>query len=468
MRSYRILLVLTLLAGTQARADLVISNRPTQGMSCSGGVCEQVSKRAVLNAGDLAGMLADGDVTVEGQGPRPNIVLDAPLSWTSASALTLNSQNHIVFNSPLVVAGPGGLNLIGVLEYSAKGHVELWDKTSALTIDQEPYVLAFSFGDLVHLAKTAQYIALAKSVRAPKKTFPSSPIPSFGSDFGWFGMIDGLGNAISHLTIDDETTSDPVGLVGTLHSGSFVSHIVLSDVSVRGSGVEKITGSLIGENMGGVYGASATGTVTASGSASYAGGLVGRNETGTVIRSHAGVDVSVDGTAFVEGGLVGFSASDIEFSYATGAVHGADDTTMGGLVGINDEFVRYCYATGAVSGGDAAIAGGLVGGNGTDDPTFAFISDSYATGAASGGPHAFIGGVIGSDAAETPNDHDYWDLDLSGVNAGAGNRAHDPGLKGLTTAEFQSGLPRGLSKSIWAEAPDVNGGFPYLRDQPPF
>src|SRR5262249_21197243 len=158
--------------------------RPTQGMSCSGGVCQQVSAKAVLNAGELAGMLASGDVTVEAEGTRPNIVLNVALGWTSANTLTLNALNDLGFNKPLLVSGPGGLTLVGVLKFSAGGRVELWDKTSALTINQEPYAIAWNLGDLASLAKSAQFIALGKTTKAPKKTFPASPIPNFGNDSG--------------------------------------------------------------------------------------------------------------------------------------------------------------------------------------------------------------------------------------------------------------------------------------------
>ncbi|HEX3943617.1 MAG TPA: hypothetical protein VHW69_05970 [Rhizomicrobium sp.] len=53
------------LASTSALADINISNKPTQNMSCSAGVCTATAKKATLNVTDLTNMLASGDVTVQ-------------------------------------------------------------------------------------------------------------------------------------------------------------------------------------------------------------------------------------------------------------------------------------------------------------------------------------------------------------------------------------------------------------------
>jgi hypothetical protein len=52
-------------------------------------------------------------------------------------------------------------------------------------------------------------------------------------------------------------------------------------------------------------------------------------------------------------------------------------------------------------------------------------------------------------------------------NQGAGNIADDPGIKGKTTQQLQSGLPKGFDPKIWAENPKINGGLPYLIANPP-
>ena len=41
------------------------------------------------------------------------------------------------------------------------------------------------------------------------------------------------------------------------------------------------------------------------------------------------------------------------------------------------------------------------------------------------------------------------------------------GAVGLTTEQFQSGLPAGFDPNVWAEDSGINGGFPYLITLPP-
>ena len=65
----------------------------------------------------------------------------------------------------------------------------------------------------------------------------------------------------------------------------------------------------------------------------------------------------------------------------------------------------------------------------------------------------------------------YWDLDTSGISdphKGAGNVADDEGITGLTTEQFQAGLPSGFTSLIWAQKAARNSGYPYLIANPPF
>ena len=95
------------------------------------------------------------------------------------------------------------------------------------------------------------------------------------------------------------------------------------------------------------------------------------------------------------------------------------------------------------------------------------VSLSYSTGTVSGTD--LTGGFAGFDDNETVKTS-YWDLDTSGVqdpSQGAGYPSNDPGITGLTSTELQSGLPEGFDPKIWGQDPSVNGGFPYLRANPP-
>jgi hypothetical protein len=80
-----------LLASSVASAEVTISSKATQNMTCSDGVCIATAKKAVLNVTDLANMLMGGDVTVRSDSIAPDIKFDAAMSWTSTYRLILDS-----------------------------------------------------------------------------------------------------------------------------------------------------------------------------------------------------------------------------------------------------------------------------------------------------------------------------------------------------------------------------------------
>ena len=70
-----------LVSTAAARADVEISAKPTSNMSCDAGVCTATASKAVLNVGDLATMLASGDVAVKTGLVAKDIDIDQPLQW---------------------------------------------------------------------------------------------------------------------------------------------------------------------------------------------------------------------------------------------------------------------------------------------------------------------------------------------------------------------------------------------------
>jgi hypothetical protein len=80
------------------------------------------------------------------------------------------------------------------------------------------------------------------------------------------------------------------------------------------------------------------------------------------------------------------------------------------------------------------------------------------------------GGLIGDDGCGRNISGGYWHLDSSGIrkkSEGAGAPKDDPGITGLTTEQFQSGLPAGFDPGVWGENANINGGLPYLPTNPP-
>jgi hypothetical protein len=227
----------------------------------------------------------------------------------------------------------------------------------------------------------------------------------------------------------------------------------------------------VGLNSSAISHCHATATVSGDGDI---GGLVGDNngQKSSVTYSSATGAVSngfVTGGAEYTGGLVGYNEGTVGYSFATGIVTAGYNTRVGGLVGYSDGTIDNSYATGALpqSPESDSYMGGMVGYNDTKGTT----ATSYSTGSVAPNPNGgYSGGFVGFDHSKGGVVDSSWDTDTSGISnlsQGAGNIANDPGITGLTTVQFQSGLPAGFDPSIWGENAGINGGLPYLLANPP-
>jgi hypothetical protein len=448
-------------------ASIVISSASSQNMSCSSGVCTPTDRNAVLNVTDLENMLAAGalEITTTGSGAQAlNIVVTAPLGWSSTNALTLQAYQSIAIQAPVSVAGASALTLSaydGELSFGDKGSVTFQNLSSGLTIDGTSFTLVDSIASLVGAIASdpAGVYALANPYDASGDgTYTHAPVrPEFS------GLFEGLGNTISNLTVDDPLTKRDVGLFAEV--GGTVRDIGLVGANIS-AGKRANVGALIGllDTGGAVSGSYATGSVSAgSGEGVLLGGLIG-NSSGDVSLSHAKVSVSDAATKksdIFAGGLIGISFGSVEQSYSEGPVEITGAGYFGGFVGQNAlGTITNCYATGAVSASNSEAAVGGFAGTGADSS----INESYATGAVNGGDAYAVGGFVGTGGYGFAND--YWDTTTSGQNYGTGN-GNVSGLTGLTSAQLQSGLPSGFPSDIWAEKTRINKGFPYLLDNRP-
>jgi hypothetical protein len=217
--------------------------------------------------------------------------------------------------------------------------------------------------------------------------------------------------------------------------------------------------ALAGVSYGTVRNCFSSGRITGG----YAGGLLVANG-GLVTTSQSAALVHAEGDG---GGLVGENGGSIVASFATGNVTGRFPyygVELGGLVGANggtNAIIENSYSTGAVLGKSKPVTiGGFVGYNYNGS-----ISTSYSIGqVAAKRRKQYVGGFSGGDAGTIASS--YWDADTSGTDQGSGD-GNETGLTGLTTAQFQSGLPSGFDPSIWAEDSSINNGFPYLIANPP-
>jgi hypothetical protein len=477
-----------------AHAALTISKKPTRNVTCSAGVCSATRVNAVLNADDLAAMLAASDVTVSSGPHAQDIDVTGAFAWASIHRLTLDSFRAISVTAPVQVTGTGAVTITtndggtdGAFDAVAKGSISFLDTNSNLTIDGATYTLAASLAALSSAIAAHQSgnFALARSYNAgPDGVYSQNPITSV-----FIGRLEGLGNTISHMTIKN---ADVGGHVGMFYATGAVSNLHFTHAGVRGgkqegvgvlaglcagnvtnvtvsgkvmTGIDGMAGGVCGALAGNMTNVHGSGTVTGAGdngsTQNWAGGLVGLLDGGTISASSSSAKIT-GAKGWIIGGLVGQSQGTITTSFATGVVSTGDNGVAGGLVGYNiGNSIANSYATGFTLGGVSSTVGGLIGKND------GAVGDSYSSGAVVSGSGNAVGGFIGNDLGASDLTDTYFDTTTSGQSHGVGNNTGYPGITGLTTEQFQAGLPPGFDPQIWSENVGINEGLPYLTLQPP-
>jgi hypothetical protein len=209
-------------------------------------------------------------------------------------------------------------------------------------------------------------------------------------------------------------------------------------------------GGLVGANgeRGGsptgatIQNATATGTVTGTGSDGGIGGISGFN-TGTIRNTQASGAVTA-GNFLSAGGIIGINNGNgtIQAAAASGSVTVVNGN-VGGLAGTSDGIIRNATASGSVAATEDPEfngAGGLVGDNGETG----IIQETFAVGTVTGENNT--GGLMGTNRGTVKQS--YFDQQATGQNTSAGSAT------GLTTARMQgqaattnmSGLDFG---SVW-------------------
>ena len=430
--------------------------------------------------------LTAGEMNASGNG---DIIVDSPLSWTTATTLTLNAYNNIAINASITAAS-GGLTLNAENAILATAAVDIgtfnlqsgaWTQVAStlpafsatdFTLSGGSFLRAlggdgssgtpYQIADIYGLqgigssyALLASDYVLANNINATGTANWNGgagfvPIGNLTTDLGvgFNGTFNGQGNTISNLVIKLPTNTsagDYTGLFG--YVGGAIANVGLIGGSVTG---ENDVGALVGYNYGTVSQSYATGTVSGQGGV---GGLIGLNG-GTVSQSYATGRVS---GSYV-GGLVGSNEGSVSQSYATGAVSGGSGSTdVGGLVGYSDGTVSQSYATGAASG--SQYVGGLVGFD------YGTVSQSYATGAVNGSSD--LGGLVGWNAGNVSSS--YWDTTTTGQTNGVAINFGTFSATGLTTPQLQAALPSGFDATAWGSNSGItiNNGDPFLLWQLP-
>ena len=257
----------------------------------------------------------------------------------------------------------------------------------------------------------------------------SDPDGNFDS-LGLFRSTDSA--SIQNLNISG--TIEGENNMGLLVSNAYNSHFenihanvtVIVDDNGSHPSVGGLIGYLDGNSM--VINSSASGQITAYGSTTFLGGLVGFAVSSQILSSYSTVDVTSYATYLGcgVGGLAGCVVSDgssVDQSFATGKI--SAQNSVGGLVGgLGGTQVTNSYATGDVSGDN--LIGGFAGWIDTVN-----VSNSYSSGA-----------VIGDD----------------GVNGGGGSQG---GFAGSIT---NSTLHNNFTTGLVSHAVGLYGGFVGFND----
>lgn len=476
-----------------------------------------ITINAGADATTLVNNLGLGNVTLDttsGGADAGDIVINADLSWTNASLLTLEADRDIVFNGD-ISATAGGLVL------DAAGQI------TAPAADFDLGSFRLQDGDWIQQGSPLPFFDAADFTLV-NGTF----LRGFDLGEGRFGLIDvyGLQGMTTLPTrnyqllrdIDASITSgwnqgaegidgfDPIGSRGDF-TGNFDGGLfTISDLTIfsdEDAGRDAALFDTIGAN-GSVNdlfltGANITG-VNAAGVAVANEGII----------SAVSVEGQIVGSGLNIGGIVAENLGSLSDSRTSASVRRADTTgnaatNIGGAIGSNDGTVARVHATGDVSAQDRAIccltinAGGFVG-----ETTGGSIVDSYAQGdvtvatlAAGNGesnPRSVVGGFVGqadnatlisrsySTGAVTRNvslattgqaggfaglllapgggASNFWDIETSGQTAS------DMGT-GLNTVDFQDtetflavgeGLGWAFSGPAAPWAPSDDGRYPTL------
>ncbi len=395
-----------------------------------------------LNAGTsvteqttAAGTSGAGMVNTAGNG---DIIVAAPLTWTTNAALTLSALRDVTLNPPGLITSTGGGAVtlqadntgtgVGTVNFgrgsgvSTSGAVTIFynpvSYSDATTKSTQAYngsggeALANPYTSVVTggAALTAYMLvnsltqlegvsteldgvyALTHDVDASSSA-TMNPIAGGGFS-GWqplgssnnngttfTGGFNGQGHVISGLYINRTTNEN--GLFGTVGDAATITNLDLTNASITG------TGSDNGILAGYISGATTLANIVTAGTVSggrVSGGLAGQDfGANTNIQSSA----TVSGADYI-GGLVGLAGGSFTNADSTGNVTGTAGR-VGGLAGyFNSGILTNVYARGAVSG--VGLIGGLIGqafGN--------TISTAYATGSVTdtGSGDQNIGGLIG-------------------------------------------------------------------------
>ncbi|PIA70119.1 hypothetical protein CDR19_17410 [Ectopseudomonas toyotomiensis] len=300
--------------------------------------------------------------TVAGGSENGDINVNAAVSWSADTTLTLDAHGRINVNKDITASGD---NAALVLAYgngyslNQGARVTLSGGNAGLSLGGVDYTLIRDLSALQGISGNGHYALAIDLDAAATSTWNAGA--GFAPIDGFNGTFAGLGHTVDGLFIY-RPNNGVIGMFGL--TAATIRDLTLSNVSITGIGT---VGGLVARLSGGTMtNTHVTGQVSSLGD--QVGGLVGLNDQGFVSQSSSTATVS--GASEV-GGLIGRNrAASVTDAYATGAVTGTGDA-IGGLIGstVQGTTLTNTYASGRVTG-----TGGLVG---NVDGSGATVTNSY-------------------------------------------------------------------------------------------
>jgi filamentous hemagglutinin family protein len=422
--------------------------------------------------------------TAAGGTGNGDINVNAAVTWSADTILSLTAANDININASLTATGTnaglamnygGDYHIRTPATYSGTtigsdgkpvaaqalpgtqyASITLSGSNATLNIQGNAYTVIHNMAQLAAISvtptadlntgdlifPTAGYYALGNNLDASGTTYTAAVVANLNGTFA------GLGHTVDGLIITNPSTSTitnvNLGLFGIANAGSPTSTI--RDIGITNATItsgSKNVGTLAGTNNGNISNAYSTGgSVTGK---TDVGGLVGVSGTGgtttvnTVSNSYSDVTINGNVGATAVGGLIGATfntivtnshASPHAFSVTTG-------TNFGGLVGSAvDTTIDRSYATGNIISTTGQDIGGLVGRfstSGTSNPTGNYsVKNSFAIGDHTGAYE--IGGLIGLAVSQAAK------ISIDNVQATGTQTGNGPGGTSI--------LPRGVGGLI--------------------
>ncbi|TXK77977.1 chitobiase/beta-hexosaminidase C-terminal domain-containing protein [Paenibacillus sp. N3.4] len=291
---------------------------------------------------------------------------------TRVEKISSGYVNLVVASSNAVVGGMAGYNLSG-----DTAGVIVNNHTDALSIKVNPTASASTVGGIVGIndrrgSDPSTDPSKAVSTIQNSRIVGTIQVNANAAVTG--GMVGDNRSLIANNSISDKIAviskgnSGIVGGLAGINTNSGTLYYTYSNANLTIEGENTLAGGLVGENRGQVTASYVDIDITGSaygteGNSVYLGGVIGRN-SGTIDKSYSVSKVTAKGSYTIVGGLVGeHAAGSITNSYAAKeVVASADHSYAGGLLGrITNGNVTTAYSAGKVSAVEGSYAGGFAG-----------------------------------------------------------------------------------------------------------